>query len=100
MMVLGPELPAVDASLTTDSICQIVRPLRFFFGKCRDARYPVISLDRETLRDRRALWQHAIEICVMPMRREMNPGVVVEVAIDQAGQRGERQIETIDRMRE
>ena len=34
------------------------------------------------------------------MRRKMYPVVMVEVAIDQTGQRGERQIEAVGRMRE
>ena len=36
----------------------------------------------------------------MPMRREMDPAIAVEVAIDQPGQRGERQVEAVDRMGE
>jgi hypothetical protein len=85
----GPELPAVDAFLAKDLIGEIVRPLRFFLGEHRGACDPVLPLDREALRDRRALRQHAVEIRIVPACREMNPGVVVAVAIDQAGQGGE-----------
>src|SRR6202035_1535387 len=43
---------------------------------------------------------HPAEIRVVPMGRKMNPVVMVAVAIDQAGQRGEGQVETVGRMRE
>jgi hypothetical protein len=97
---LSPELPAIDAFFAKDRIGEIVRPLRLLISEDRGARDPVFPLDRETLRNRRALRQYAAEIRVVPMRREMNPGVVVVVAIDQTGQGGERQVEAIDRMGE
>ncbi len=49
---------------------------RFFF-----------RLDRHALRHRRALWQHAAEVDVVPMRRKVHLVVVGAVAIDNAGQR-------------
>ena len=60
----------------------------------------LLPLHRNALRDRRALRQHAAEIHVVPMRGEMDPAVVIAVAIDQSAQRGERQVEAIDRMGE
>lgn len=36
----------------------------------------------------------------MPMRRKVDPAVAIMVAIDETAQRGERQIEAVDRMRE
>ena len=41
-----------------------------------------------------------LKIQVVPVRREMNPVVVIAVAVDKAGQRGEGQIKAIGRMRE
>src|SRR3989344_8503 len=48
----------------------------------------------------RALRQHAVEGRVVRVRREVDPGVVVSVAVHHAGQGGERQVESIGRMRE
>jgi hypothetical protein len=63
-------------------------------------RHPAFPFHRHALRDRRPLRQHAAEIHVVPMCRKVNPAVAIAVAVDQAGQRGERQIEAIKRMRE
>jgi hypothetical protein len=77
-----------------------VHPLRFRRRERRGLRDPAFPFHRHALRDRRTLWEHATEIHVVPMRREMNPAVAIAVAIHQAAQRGERQIKTIDRMSE
>src|SRR5438105_9107029 len=97
---LRPELPPVDAGLAIYRSRKIVRPLRLVFRKCRGACHPAFPFDRHTLRDRRAFRQHATEVRVMPVRRKMNPVVMVSVAVDQTGERGERQVKTVDRMRE
>ena len=69
-------------------------------GEHGGARHPVFPLHRQALRDRRAPWQHAAEIHIVPVRGKMDPVVAVAVAIDLTGQRGERQIETVERMGE
>ena len=58
--------------------------------------HPAFPFYWYALRDRRAHWQHAAEIHVVPMRRKMNPVVAITVAVDQAAQRGEWQIKAIE----
>ena len=50
--------------------------------------------------DGRPLGEDASKIPVVPIRREVHPVVGIEVRIDQAAERGERQIEAVDGMRE
>src|SRR5689334_6657674 len=97
---LSPEPAAVHASLSQNCTRKIVRPLRLLLIERRRACDPIVPLDRKTLCDRRAPRQHAVEIRLVPARRKMNPGVVVAVTFDQASQRGEGKVESIDRMRE
>ena len=59
---------------------------------------PRLAADREALRHRRAPGQHACEPGVMPMRREVDEGVGVAVAVHQAGERRERQVEAVGRV--
>ena len=75
-------------------------PLGVFRRIGRGLRNPAFTFHRGTLRDRRPARQHGAEIHVMPMRQEMNPAVVVEIAVDQSGQGREWQVEAIDRVRE
>ena len=63
-------------------------------------RNPVFSFDWNALRNGRAFWDDTLEVPVMPMRRKVYPGIVIAIAIDQSAQRGKRQIEAIDGMRE
>src|ERR1700750_1125340 len=91
---------AVEAALAADRGSEIVHAPGLLGRERLRVERPVLALDRDALRERRALWQHAGEMRIVPARREMNPVVVIAVAIDDAGERGERQVEPVERMRE
>src|SRR5690349_3338261 len=91
---------AVETALTADRNGEIVHALGLLGRERLRVERKTLALHRDALRDRRALWQHAGEMRIVPARREMNPVVVIAVAIDDAGERGERQVEAIERMRE
>ena len=83
-----------------DCLRQLVDPLRLLRRERRGMRDPAFAFYWQALRNRRAHWQHAAEIHVVPVCREMNPAVAIAVAIDHAAQCGEGQIEAIERMGE
>ena len=74
--------------------------LRVRVGEGGGAERPGFPPHRDALRDRRPSGQDAAERHVVPARREMDPQVVIAVAVDQPCQGGERQIEAIRRMGE
>ena len=94
------ELPAVDVGVPRHRAARRVEPL----GRLRRDRLefagPDFALDRQALRDRRALAQHAVEGGIVPARRKVQQAVAEGVAVDQPGDGGERQIGAVDRMRE
>src|SRR5580704_9136931 len=86
------ELPAIHVGLASDRVARrneirIVLARQWF-----EAGAPAFALHRKTLGDRSAFRQQSIETRVMPVRREIGRGVVKCVGIDQAGERGERQV--------
>ncbi|KTW19719.1 hypothetical protein NS341_13440, partial [Staphylococcus xylosus] len=95
---LRSKLAAIEPGLAGHLVGQFLRARCFIGRHRRGLRDPVFTLHREALRNRRAPGQYAVEIGIVPVCREMNPAVVEQIAIDHAGQRGERQVEPVDRM--
>ena len=91
-----PELMPIDTALAPDRIARLYHALVGLAGQHLEAPGPAFALHRQTLGHRRAFRQYAVEPWVMPARRESDRGMVKRIAIDQAGQRGERQIGAID----
>src|SRR2546430_10486781 len=76
---LCPELAPVGSRLATYRLRQLVHPLRLLRGERRGMRDPAFPFHWYTLRDRRAHWQHAAEIHVVPMRPAMDTAIAITV---------------------
>src|SRR3954464_5137596 len=88
----GAVEPAIDAPLAHCLRHLVMDASGIFGGETCGSHRPLLALHRDALRDWRAARQHAVEIHVMPVRREMNPIIVIPIAIHQSGQGGERQV--------
>ena len=93
-------MPTVDVGPFPDRVERLDHLLGFIVRQRIVLADPVLALHRQALHHRRALRQHAVEFGIMPVRREIDRAVVECVAIDEAGERGERQVGAIDRVRE
>src|SRR5262249_8752755 len=94
----GAELPPIAAPLAGDGGGGRLQGAARLAADRLELASPEFAFDRDTLRDRRALRQHAAEREVAPARREVDEVVLVEIAVDQPGQSRERQVMPIDRM--
>jgi len=90
----------IDADLAPDRLAGLGHTLDRFSRQQLESTFPILALHRETLRNGSALRQHAVEVGVMPAYGKIDRTVKKRVAIDQPGERGERQVGAIDRMRE
>ncbi|MGB7040775.1 MAG: hypothetical protein WBD83_14400, partial [Xanthobacteraceae bacterium] len=92
--------PAINVILERQGVARGDELCRVFLSECLIAAGPGFTFHRQTLRDRRAFGQHPVEVGIVPPRRKIQRTVVERIAVDQAGERGERQIGAIDRMGE
>ena len=90
----------VQSGLPSHRVPEFASLLRLFRRERRSFANPAFPLDWNALGYGRTLREDAAEICVMPVRRKMYPGIGIAVAIDQHTESGEGQIKAIDGMRE
>ena len=95
-----PKATPIYIGVLSDRLARPDHLLGFFRGKCFEPARPAFAPERQALRHRCALWQDSVEGGIMPARRKVDGAVVKIVAIDQAGQRRERQVGAIDRVGE
>ena len=93
-------MPTINAGFAGNGGPDFDHPVGALLGQHLEPPGPAFAFHRQALRHRRAFRQHAVELRVMPARRKAQGTVTKRVAIDQAGERGERQVGAIDRMGE
>src|SRR5262249_577840 len=92
------ELAPIDALLLHDGGGELHVARGRFALDPPEGRVPGVTPHRQALRHRRSLRQHAGEIAIAPLGREVDEVVAIAVGVDEAGQRTERQVVAIDRM--